>query len=243
MQIGMYSPRSDVLQQMQNALTEFTETAYLSLNLRGYDTYADLDASLTDAPLDLLFYDTELSPDPIEHIRRIMRTIPNCTLILLCDDSRYALMGYSVKASNYLLTPLPSDKLISALAEFLRERLQADTYYLPIKINSVWSRVNMRHITYLESAGHSIFFHLYDGRTFRTNAHYRDYEGLLDMNPDFFRCHKSYVVNLRYVTKWDIDSLTLMDGNTVSVSRPYRQIVRSMYACYITRTADPAPVN
>jgi len=243
MQIGMYSPRSDVLQQMQQTLAEFTETAYLSLNLRGYDTYAGLSFSLNSAPLDLLFYDTELSPDPIEDIRRITYTIPNCTLILLCDDSRYALMGYTVKATNYLLTPLSSDKLISTFAEFLRDRLQADTYYLPIRINSVWSRVNMRHITYLESAGHSIIFHLYDGRTFRTNAHYRDYEGLLDMNPDFFRCHKSYVVNLRYVTKWDVDALTLMDGNSVSVSRPYRQIVRSMYTCYVTRTEDTIPIT
>lgn len=238
MQIGLYSPRQELLAQMRRALEEFNETAYLDLILRSYGEYAELSASLTDLPLDILFYDTERDPDPKEALQRIMHTIPNCCLILICDDARHALMGYSVKATDYLLTPLDEEDLIATLARFLRQRMESREHYLPVKINGVWSRLNMRHITYLESAGHSLIFHVNDGRTFRCIAHYRDYEGLLEMNPDFFRCHKSYVVNMRYVADWDLNSLTLTDGTSINISRPYRQITRSFYANYITRSQD-----
>ena len=234
MQIGIYSPRPELLRQLSQPLEEFMEYANLSLTLRIYSDSAELNTSLSSAPLDLLLFDTEQSDDPMTQLQRISHTIPNGTLVLLCDDSRYALQGYSVHASDYLITPLSKDKVIGVLTTFLRKRLGQDTYYLPIRINSVWSRVNMDHITYLESAGHTMFFHLNDGRVLSAPVHYRDLEGLLDLNPDFFRCHKSYVVNLRYVVDWDMDRLTLADGNTVSISRPYRQIVRSIYACYVT---------
>ena len=238
MQIGLYTQRPELMQQLDKALQSFIQSSYLDLKIRKYDTYQALLVSLTDAPLDLLFYDTELDPDPKDSLTRIIHTVPNCSLTLICDDARHALMGYSVKAADYLLTPLNEEDFIEIMARFLRQRLESREHYLPIKVNGVWSRLNMRHITYLESAGHSLIVHLNDGRTFRRIAHYRDYEGLLEINPDFFRCHKSYVVNMRYVTNWDLNSLTLADGSSVNISRPYRQIVRSFYACYVTQSQD-----
>ena len=49
---------------------------------------------------------------------------------------------------------------------------------------------------------------------------------------------KSYVVNLRYVRTWEMDSFTLADGSVVNISRPYWQTARSVYACYLTQSQD-----
>ena len=43
---------------------------------------------------------------------------------------------------------------------------------------------------------------------------------------------------MRYVVDWDLNYLTLYDGNTVNISRPYRQATRSFYACYVTQSWD-----
>lgn len=236
--IGIYSPRTELLEQLRQQLERFDHRACLELTIRGFGTYQDLNASLTEAPLDILFYDTQQSEEPKDELQRLLYTVPHCALLLMCDDDRHALMGYSLKAENYLLTPISEEDMIDALSRCLRQRTQSREHHLPIKINGIWTRLNMRHITYLESAGHSLIFHMNDGRTFRNIAHYRDYDALLEMHPDFFRCHKSYVVNMRYVTDWDLNYLTLADGNTVNVSRPYRQIARSFYACYATRSQD-----
>ncbi len=93
----------------------------------------------------------------------------------------------------------------------------------------------MGHITYLESVGHSLIFHLADRRRLKVQSGFKDYQSLLDLNPDYFRCHKSYVVNMSYVKEWSPTAFTLKDGDEVNISRPYRQAARSMYACYVTQ--------
>ena len=238
MQVGLYSPRAGLLEQQRAAVEEFDQTACLGLILRSYGTYRDLLQGATSAPLDILFYDTEESQDLESQLTRVVQTLPNCRLVLISDSERHAVFGYAVRAAGYLTTPLDSEDFISTLILLLRERIQAREQFLPVKINGVWSQLNMRHITYVESSGHNLIFHLNNGRAIKTAAGFRDYQSLLDLNSDFLRCHKSYVVNLRYVRTWEMDSFTLADGSVVNISRPYWQTARSVYACYLTQSQD-----
>ena len=238
MQVGLYSPRAGLLEQQRAAVEEFDQTACLGLILRSYGTYRDLLQGATSAPLDILFYDTEESQDLESQLTRVVQTLPNCRLVLISDSERHAVFGYAVRAAGYLTTPLDSEDFISTLILLLRERIQAREQFLPVKINGVWSQLNMRHITYVESSGHNLIFHLNNGRAIKTAAGFRDYQSLLDLNTDFLRCHKSYVVNLRYVRTWEMDSFTLADGSVVNISRPYWQTARSVYACYLTQSQD-----
>lgn len=234
MQIGIYSPRPPLLEQQREAVEEFVQTSCLDLDVHTFDKHAGLMAALTETPLDVLVYDTAQAEALEERVWEVMRTIPNCSLILLGDDTRHAVFGYAVKAADYLTTPLDPEDLIYTLARLMRARMEAKEQFLPIKLNGVWSRLNMGHITYLESAGHSLLFHMDDGKEFRMIASFRDYQPLLDLNRHFFRCHKSYVVNLKYVEQLEQNSFLLKNGESVNISRPYRQMTRSFYACYVT---------
>lgn len=238
MQVGLYSPRAALLEQQRAAVEEFNQSACLDLTLRSYDSYRELLQGVTSVPLDILFYDTEQSHDLENQVMRVVQTLPNCRLVLLSDSERHAVFGYAIRAAGYLTTPLDQEDFISTLILLLRERIQAREQFLPVKINGVWSQLNMRHITYLESSGHSLIFHMNNGRTIKTAAGFRDYQSLLELNVDFLRCHKSYMVNLRYVKAWEMDGFTLTDGSVVNISRPYWQTARSVYACYLTQTQD-----
>ena len=107
-----------------------------------------------------------------------------------------------MRAEDFLLAPLDPEDLISSLVQLLRRRMEAEEQYLPVKVGGVWGPLNMAHILYLESAGHSLIFHMDDGRQFRSISSFKDYQSLIDLNRHFFRCHKSYVVNLSHVTGW-----------------------------------------
>ena len=238
MQVGLYSPRAALLEQQRTAVEEFNQTACLDLALHCFDNYRELSQGITNLPLDILFYDTEESRELESQLTRVFQTLPNCRLVLLSDSERHAIFGYAVKAAGYLTLPLDNEDFLSTLILLLRERIQAREQFLPVKVNGVWSRLNMRHITYLESSGHSLIFHMNNGRNIRAAAGFRDYQSLLDLNTDFLRCHKSYVVNLRYVQSWEMDSFTLTDESVVNISRPYWQTARSVYACYMTQSRD-----
>ena len=235
MQIGLYSPRLPLLEAQRQTIEEFNETACLDLELKSYDTYDALMQGASNLPFDMLFYDTEESRDAENELLRLVQTIPNCRLVLLSDSERHAVFGYALRAVGYLTTPLDKEEYLSLLIHLIREQVQKKEQFLPLKVNGVWSRLDMSHITYVESSGHSLLFHLSDRREFKVMAGFKDYQRLLDLNPDFFRCHKSYMVNMRYVKDWSLTTFTLKDGDEVNISRPYRQVARSMYACYVTK--------
>lgn len=240
LRIGLYSPRPALLEEQRQVVEEFNGTACLDLELQSYDTYDTLMQGASNLPFDMLFYDTEGSRDAEEELLRLVQTAPNCCLVLLSDSERHAVFGYALRAVGYITTPLDKEEYLSLLIHLIREQVQKKEQFLPLKVNGVWSQLDMSHITYVESAGHSLLFHLSDKRELKVMAGFRDYQRLLDLNPDFFRCHKSYMVNMRYVREWSLTAFTLKDGDEVNISRPYRQAARSMYACYVTKP-QPAP--
>lgn len=238
MRIGLYTTQPELRQQLDEALENLGQSSFLNLSVHEFDSFPEISASLTEAPMDLLLFDMDGTDDPKDELIRASQIVPNCDLILLCSDTRFAIFGYTVRAKDYLTTPINSEDLVDILTRFLRERLEGHEHYLPLKMNGVWSKLNMRHITYLESAGHALIFHMNDGRSFRVISSFSNYQTQLEMNRDFFRCHKSYVVNMRYVVGWELNNLTLADGKTINISRPYRQVTRSFYACYVTQSRD-----
>lgn len=232
--IGIYSPRPAILEELGGAAAEFLQTACLDLTLHTFPDHAGLMDALSDTSLELLVYDTRLEEGLEERVWEVVRAVPGCGLVLLGDDTRHALFGYAVRAVGYLLTPLDPEDLIDLLARLIRERMEAKEQFLPLKLEGVWSRLNMEHIAYLESSKHNMLFHMDDGKVFRTIASYRDYQSLLDLNRHFCRCHKSYTVNLRHVAALEQSAFLMRNGERVNISRAYRRDARSYYACYRT---------
>lgn len=241
MQIGLYSPRHELLEQQLQAIHAFNQTACLDLTVHTYQNHRALEQAATNIPLDILSYDMDCE-EARERLKRIVHTLPNCRVFLLSASEQHAVFGYAIHAAGYLLLPLDNEELISTLVHLLRERIQAKEQFLPVKINGVWSQVNMRHITHLESRGHNLIFHLNNQTQLKASASFRDYQSLLDLNTDFLRCHKSYMVNLQYVKNWEMDHFLLENGSEINISRPYWQTVRSVYACYLAQ-AKSAPLE
>ena len=235
MHIGFCSSRSEILYQMLAIIEEFNATAYLDLLLHGYADYQELIHGLTDTALDVLIYDMDGDSEAEAQILRIKQTAPNCQLVLLSNSEKHALFGYGIHAAGYLLVPIDTEDFLSVLIYLIRQHTQVAFHFLPVKIHGVWSRVNLNHITCLESRGHSITFHFNDGRKITATASFRDYERTLSLRDNFVRCHKSYIVNLDYVKSWEMGELTLETGDVVKISRPYWHEMRKVHACRIAQ--------
>lgn len=235
MHLVIYSPRDDMRREWKYAIDDFIRTSFLDLQLHSCRDHTALMEVLTAQPIDLLFYDMEGTPGAESCVWEAMRTVPACSLVLIGDDTRRAVFGYGVRAVDFLLTPVDTEDLLSSLARLIRSRQTLREQYLPIKLNRVWGRLSMAHIVYVESTGHHLVFHMDDGRSFRMIASFKEYQPLLDLSPHFFRCHKSYVVNLLHVDDITQGSFILKDGSSVSISRPYRQSAYCFYTTYLTQ--------
>lgn len=241
MQIGVYSPREKLRAELGRLVEEFDHSACLSLNMRLYEDYSDMIKDAAEAPTEVLFFDTEDCPDLKTRLKWVAQSLPTCSLALLGNDEKNAVFGYAVRAAEFLTFPFDEEEFFSTLARLLRERVRLKTEFIPVRIQGVWQRVNKDHVSYVRSDGHNLLFHMDDGRDLRIFGGFREYGPLLDVHADYFRCHKSYVVNARHVAKWDMSELTMDSGETIAISRPYRQSVRSFYAAYSTYAYQNAP--
>ncbi len=238
MQVAIYSLRDILRQQWQQTMEDFLRTSFLDISLGVYSRHDELMDAIAASPLDILFYDMEHDLRAESNIWEVMRTVPECSLVLIGDSARHAVFGYGVRAVDFLLTPIDPEDMLSSLARLIRPLQHYREQFLPVKLNRVWSKLSMAHITYVESTGHHLIFHMDDGQTFRMIATFKEYQPLLDLNRHFFRCHKSYVVNLLHVADIGQGSFLLKDGGAVSISRPYRQSAYCFYTSYLTERYD-----
>ena len=54
---------------------------------------------------------------------------------------------------------------------------------------------------------------------------------------DFYRVHRSYLINLRYVARLDGASVQLVNGDTVPISRLRKKAFKNAFQAYVKRTA------
>ncbi|MDO5709006.1 MAG: LytTR family DNA-binding domain-containing protein, partial [Coriobacteriales bacterium] len=94
--------------------------------------------------------------------------------------------------------------------------------------------INISTIAYLESSLHKVIIHC-RSNSFETYAKLDELQAQL---PDSFtRCHRSYVVNLAFVSSLNEGELRLHDGTTLPISRRRAHQVQHDLLAYLSSHA------
>ena len=97
--------------------------------------------------------------------------------------------------------------LIQAHCTYLNNTSDNDTNpqhnSISIHTNDCIEIINNNLIVYLESKGNYTIFHLIDGTKKTATKNLKYYFAHLP-HPHFFRCHRSYVINTRYILKFHL---------------------------------------
>jgi two-component system LytT family response regulator len=164
----------------------------------------------------------------------------NFNIIFTTAYDEYAVKAFRFSAVDYLLKPISSDELVAALGRMpendvtaAAERvkrivenrlLAAENRKMAIPEASGIRFVMLGDILRVEADSNCSILHLADGKTIVSTRGLRNYEELLaDMG--FFRCHKSFIVNLRHITRYNKGkqpSIEMTDKSTVPVARNSR---------------------
>ena len=137
-------------------------------------------------------------------------------IIFLTGSLEYAIQGYDVEPLHYLLKPVSRDRLEEALDRALRKR-GARTVRFQRGGKSV--ALPVEDIRYLESRDHGIVVRLGD-REQAFAVSLTDAERLLPAGA-FLRCHKSYLVNLSWVSHASHSGVYLKDGSQLPMGRAF----------------------
>lgn len=182
--------------------------------------YADgealLEAAAAEGPPDVVFLDIRMpGMDGLETAGRLRQRGDRCLIVFLTSLSEYARKGYEVRAFRYLLKE-EAERELSRVMEDCRRELGEGAWFSFAQGHQTF-RVPTGDILYFESRKRVVLLHT-AGESYsfyqKLDALERELEG-----SGFLRCHRSFLVQERYVRSWMGRSLWLEDGTEVPISR------------------------
>lgn len=171
----------------------------------------------TGEAYDILFMDLKLpGKSGIEVVKELRNNGNHTQVIFITSYQQYAFQAFHLDAIHYLLKPVSDVELFHALDKAFMWMAQKDGKALMISKGGSTQRIFIRDILYCEAIDHKIYIH--------TSAMNYDYFGTLEtlaaqLDERFFRCHRSYIVNLHFVVSKERDTATVLGGDIILVSR------------------------
>lgn len=144
-------------------------------------------------------------------IRKENRIVP---IVFITNSDDYALEGYEVEASGYLMKPIDREKLFLMLDRVFSSAVKEGAIRFYCKRQVV--ELEMEKIMFIESMGRTLLIHCCCGELYKTNEKLDDMEKRMS-NPYFLRCHKSYLVNMWYINKIGNGCFLLTNGVRVPI--------------------------
>lgn len=148
--------------------------------------------------------------------------------MFLTSSPEFALESCEVRAFDYLLKPVAYERLAQLLDELSSMR-PAATDELVTKTSFGYHALRLSDIEYAEARNKHVVFHLRDGRDIEALEPFRNIEDQPAKNASFFKCHRSYQVNLRNIDHFDRTDIVLRSGACIPLARSCKQGFQDAY--------------
>ncbi|NLW39651.1 MAG: response regulator transcription factor [Tissierellia bacterium] len=170
-----------------------------------------------DKRYDVLLLDIQMPGlNGVELAKKIREEDQIINIIFITAIPDYIGEGYNVEAINYLIKPIDEKKLYECLDRAF-EKTPKEEKVLLVEEQGEIHRIVQGDILYIESFGHNLEINTIDER-YNIRKNIGNMEKELD-DKDFVRCHRSYIVGLRYVKRIGKNELELDNGIIIPVSR------------------------
>lgn len=173
--------------------------------------------ALDDHPeWDLAFLDIEMHELNGMEVARIVREkSPQLALVFATAFAEYAVEGYEVQALDYLLKPINPDKVKRVLARFLSTQPE-EARFIIVDIDGEPLRIELDSILYVEANKREVVVRLVDD-AYNVRMSLSEFANLLDNR--FITTHRSYYVNIEYISQLLKQDVQLTNGEMIPLSR------------------------
>ncbi|QXP79963.1 MULTISPECIES: LytR/AlgR family response regulator transcription factor [Winogradskyella] len=191
----------------------------------------------------IVFLDIEMPEHSgLEIFDFLEETHRNFEIIFTTAYSEYAVKAFELSAVDYLLKPLRLDKLSEAIEKAidnigkshinikldeLQKSLKSSNFKkIALPVADGIKFVNFDDIILLKADGMYTKVHVQDASELLISKPLKHFEELLDTIPMFYRPHRSYLINLKYIKEYykkDGGYIIMDNDETVSVSKDKKE--------------------
>lgn len=166
----------------------------------------------------------------IEYALKLQALYVDLKVIFLSDKVYSITDIFEARPSSFLLKPVDAGKLLTAVENAMADLRKNREDYLGVLFENQIIKVDAQDIIYCESEKRIITVHT------RENS-WKMYKKLDDIQrelPDYFlRIHKSYLINMNYITGMQQLSVTLLQGQNIPISRSRFTEVNEAYNRFV----------
>ncbi|NMM47521.1 LytR/AlgR family response regulator transcription factor [Marinigracilibium pacificum] len=179
--------------------------------------------------VDIILLDIQMPQLSGLDLVKVIKSI-NCKIIFTTAYSEYALEGYNLDVTDYLLKPIRFERFLQAInkaVDQIKPAKVANTLaevYLNIKADHKMYRIKAEEIIYIEGMKEYVRYHFSDKKLMALES-LKNIESILPQNK-FIRVHKSFIVNSDRVTTLDGNRL-VVEGEYIPIGKSYKEIVVS----------------
>lgn len=161
----------------------------------------------------------------IEVAKEILVRNPGAQIIFCSTSNAFAAESYDVAALRYLIKPVSEEKLFHTLDRYFHAHTTLRT--LTFKQNRMDEHIYVADVIWIEAGDHKSIIHTRDGDITTRTTIAQLLEQLDGM--DFIRPIRYALVPLKAVVTIPNDTLTLVDGTVIPISRDQRAAVKKAY--------------
>ena len=205
-------------------------------DLMGRDSVNVIPCTTAEEPLRLvaqgvqphaLLMDIELRErSGIDTVKRLHRTHPDVPVIYVTGHIGYCTQVYETDHVGFLVKPVQRPDLDAALRRALDRAEKTRTEGLVIRSHQQSQFLPFAKLRFLESSGRKVQFACQGERL---ESYVRLKDVLTQLDGRFYQCHKSFVVNLDWVSKIEHSDFLLHSGERVPISARHRQEARDRF--------------
>lgn len=184
---------------------------------------------------DIIFLDYKLDGiDGLSTAKILRQKNITCNIVFVTNyPEQFVYDAFEVNPYRFLVKPIDENTVVSLLNNFITTQKQLS----PVTVinDGIQTNISAKDVLYLEGNGKCCIIRT-SSNTFDSSKTLAQIHAMLPQYC-FYRTHKSYVVNLYSVSSFDKSTLTLLNGETVKISRDkfaefkrvYMQFIKDFY--------------
>lgn len=178
----------------------------------------------------------------VEVVTEIRKTDESLIVAFITTSTDHTLAGYRLNAIKYIEKPVKKKAVLELLE--LTQLKKESAPRLALKKGGKEISIPFERILYVEQKDRALYLNLTGGEVLQVNGKLDEIQPQFVMQPNlhlqpFFRCHKSYLVNLTHVAELDkwLMQFIMKEGGAVYIRRENMGKAKKAFEAYLFAAA------
>ncbi len=228
MQVAICDDEQLFRKELRDALVNYKRQKRVCLDIYEFENGENLIQSET--VFDIVFLDYQMPGiDGMETARVLRARNSICSIIFITAYPEFVLESFEVQPFRFMIKPIETAKITEALDNYIRQ--QKLLYPLVVIEDGEQKTINSQDIIYLEGDGKYCYVRTNE-ETIHSSKTLSQVYKLLPQHC-FYRIHKSYVINMYFISSVKHNIVTFTNGELAIIGRNHIAEFKRVYMNFV----------